>query len=314
MIFVTGATGHIGNNVVRELIRRNIPCELIIRKNGKAIEDINVIKHIGDIFDSTFLASILKKGDTLIHAAGVIDFKKKQKKESVIVNVEGTKIIADFCAKNQIRLVFVSSVDAINKPKNGDAIIEPSAFDLSKIKSHYAKSKALGAAYVLNLISQNQLEGSIVYPAAVIGIHDYKPSAAGKEIMKANKNHFLPYIHGGYNFIDVRDTAKAIVQAAILEINGTFILSAHERTIKSFYQTISEVTHKKKWTFWIPVFFAKFGALFLKDYSIVMIDAIQENYHYVNRRMIELLGVSPIPFEQTVQDTIEWFKSIEKRR
>ena len=309
MIYITGATGHIGNNVVREFITMNIPCELIIRREGKAIEDIDVKRHIGDIFDESFLASVLKSGDTLIHAAGVIDFKKKQKNESTKVNVEGTKIIAEFCAKNQVRLVFVSSVDAINKPKNGDPIYEPSSFDLSKIKSHYAKAKAYGAAYVLNLLNSNQLQGAIVYPAAVIGVHDYKPSAAGKEIMKANKNRFLPYIHGGYNFIDVRDTAKAIFQAAVREVNGTFILSAHEQTIKSFYQTISEVTNQKKWMFWIPVFFARFGALFLKDYSVVMIDAIQENYHYVNRPMVEILGVEPIPFMKTVQDTIAWFES-----
>lgn len=308
MIYITGATGHIGNNVVREMINRRIPCEVLVRKNGEAIKDLPVAIHIGDIFNDDFLSRHLKPGDTLIHVAGVIDLTKKQRNESTYVNVEGTKMIADFCSNHQIHLVYVSSVDAINKPNNSDPIYEPSEFDFSKIKSHYAKSKAEGTAYILSLMNQKRLKGSIVYPSAVIGPDDYKPSAAGKEIMKAHSHHFLPFISGGYNFIDVRDTAKAICEAAVRKTEGSFILSAHEKSIKEFYQTIGKVTNQKKWMFWIPSFFARFGTVFLKDYSNVMIDAILENYHYVNKRMVDILKITPIPFEQTVRDTIAWFE------
>ncbi len=308
MIYITGATGHIGNNVAREMIKRQIPCELLVRRTGEAIKDLPVAIHIGDIFNVEFLNMHVKECDTLIHVAGVIDLTKKQRNESTYVNVEGTKLIADYCLNHQVHLVYVSSVDAINKPNNSDPIYEPSAFDLSKVKSHYAKSKAEGTAYILSLMNQGLLKGSVVYPSAVIGPDDYKPSAAGKEIIKAVNNRFLPYITGGYNFIDVRDTAKAICEAAVRKVEGSFILSAHEKSIKEFYQTIGQVTKRKKWMFWIPSIFARIGTLFLKDYTNVMIDAILENYHYVNKRMVEILNITPIPFEQTVRDTINWFE------
>jgi len=179
MIYITGATGHIGNNVVREFIKNDTPCELLLRKLGKAIEGLPVLSHIGDIFHDDFLKSHLKSGDVLIHCAGVIDLTKRLKDESTFVNIQGTFTIVDFCVENHIRLIYVSSVDAINKPKNSDPIFEPNAFDLSKIKSHYAKAKAEGTAYVQDKINQGLLKGAIVYPSAVIGVHDYKPSAAG---------------------------------------------------------------------------------------------------------------------------------------
>jgi dihydroflavonol-4-reductase len=307
MIYITGATGHIGNNALRAFIQEKTPCELLLRKISPAIEDLNVTYHIGDIFSHEFLDQHLKPNDTLIHCAGVIDLTKRLRNESDLVNIEGTYKIVDYCTLHQIRLVYVSSVDAINKPKNTDPILEPTFFDLSKIKSHYAKSKALGTAYVLDKLNQGLLEGAIVYPAAVIGPHDYKPSAAGKEIMKAYRKPILPYIKGGYNFIDVRDVAKAIYHVSVYSMDGSYILAAHEHTIKEFYQTIAKVSNRSKLIIGFPRFIAKFGAIFFKDISNVMIDAILENYHYVNDRMVQLLKINPIPFKETVRDTIEWF-------
>jgi len=90
---------------------------------------------------------------------------------------------------------------------------------------------------------------------------------------------------------------------------GSYILAAHEHTIKEFYQMIAKISNQNKILIGFPRFIAKFGALFFKDISNVMIDAVQENYHYVNQRMVKHLKVEPIPFEETVRDTIEWFQN-----
>jgi dihydroflavonol-4-reductase len=307
MVLITGATGHIGNNLVRVFIEHMVPCRLLLRRLGPALEGLAVDYVIGDIFNPDFLLENVHQGDVLIHVAGVIDLNRKNRHDSDAVNVDGTKIIADYCALHHVRLIYVSSVDAINKPSNGDPIVEPDHFDFSKIKSHYAKAKAHGTAYVLNLINKGCLKGAIVYPSAVIGINDFKPSAAGKQIMKACNKKILPYIKGGYNFIDVRDTALALFRIAVHDLDGSFILASNERTIKEFYNAIRTVSDHKQYLLPVPNFLAKFGSLFFKDISYVMIDALAENYHYVNQRMIEVLKIDPIPFETTVKDTIEWF-------
>ena len=307
MYIMTGATGHIGNNVLRTFIDHQIPCKVLLRKLGPALEGLTFDYAIGDIFDITFLAAHVQAGDTFIHVAGVIDLTKKNRQASEDTNVKGSKIIADFCHTHHVRLIYVSSVDAINKPVNGDPIYEPTHFDIAKIKSHYAKSKATGTAYVLDLMNNQQLQGAIVYPSAVIGIHDYKPSAAGIQLIKAAKRRILLYIKGGYNFIDVRDTALAIYKIAVNQKSGGYILAGHEVTIKDFYQTIASVSQRKKFLVYVPAFIARASTWFLINVSKVMIDAIQENYHYVNDKMIQDLDIIPRPFTETVSDTLHWF-------
>jgi dihydroflavonol-4-reductase len=309
MIFITGATGHIGNNLVRVFIEHQTPCRLLLRRLGPALDNLDIDYVIGDIFDPAFLKQHIQPKDTLIHVAGVIDLTAKYRLDSDKVNVEGTKIIANFCAENDVTLIYVSSVDCINKPSRNALIHEPNNFHIETIKSHYAKAKAQGTAYVLHLINQNTLKGAIVYPSAVIGIHDYKPSAAGNQMMIAYKRRILPYIKGGYNFIDVRDVAAALYHIVTKPILGSFILSAHEVTIKEFYQVIARFADHRKWIIPVPNFLAKFGALFLKSVSNVMIDAVEENYHYDHSRMKSELHIEPRSFEATVQDTIEWFKN-----
>ncbi len=307
MVIITGATGHIGNNVVRTFIEHQITCKLLLRRLGPALEGLKIDYAIGNIFDPSFLSLYVHEGDTFIHIAGVIDLTKKNRQASEDTNVQGSQVIADYCATHKVHLVYVSSVDAINKPNNGEIIHEPTEFDIAKIKSHYAKSKATGTAYVLDLINDQHLYWAIVYPSAVIGVHDYKPSAAGLQVYKALKHPILPYIKGGYNFIDVRDTSMAIYQIAMNKSMGSFILSGHEMSIKGFYQTINRVTNRHIPLMYIPILLARVGTLFMKNISNVMLDALLENYHYDNHKMVHELGVQPRPFEETVLDLIQWF-------
>ncbi len=308
MIYLSGATGHIGNNTARYFLAHNIEITLLIRTVQPAIEDLPFPTLKGNLFSDQFLDSILHEGDVFIHMAGVIDLSKKIRSQAEFVNVTGTERIVDACVRHGVFLIFASSVDAINKPLTNTLISEPDGFDIDALKSHYSKSKAKGTAYVLDALSKGILHGAIVYPSAVIGINDFKPSAAGRQIYKASKHWLLPKIKGGYNFVDVVDCAAAIYHIATRRIEGSFILAGHEKTLNDVYQTIKAITHKKKWILPVPTVFAYVGCLFLKHITPVMIDALRENYHYDTSRMKSVLGVQPKAFEQTLKETIEWFE------
>lgn len=312
MFVVTGATGHIGNAFVRLLIEKNEPVKLLLRKPGKATENLSVPVAYGDIFDRDFLSREVHKGDIFVHLAGLIDLTNQMKKEMIQVNDVGTKIITDFCFQNQIKLVYTSSVDAIYKKTPKQRVTEPTAFypELLK-KSTYSMTKAAGTAYVLNKITNEQMNAVILYPSAVFGIHDYKPSAVGKEIRSLiNKSVFF-YFAGGYDFIDVRDTAMAIYQAAIKPVKGSYILSGHPVTIRTFFEEIAKNMNHKVHFIRIPVSLARIGAIFLPDVSQMMVDALVDNYNYCNDRMRQDLLPELIPFSQSVQETIHWFRENE---
>jgi dihydroflavonol-4-reductase len=308
MYVLTGATGHIGNTLARLLLDRQEPFKILARQTGPALEGLSADIRLGDIFDPAFLAREVHSGDIFIHLAGLIDLTNKKVEESFRINRDGTKIIADFCLANHVRLIFASSVDAIEKTGKSSLVTEPVAFHPEAFKSVYAASKAAGTAHVLDLMETKGLDAVILYPSAVIGINDFKPSAAGKEIRNCFSKRLFFYIRGGYNFIDVRDCAMAIWQAGVKHAHGSYILSGHPVTIREFFLEIAKTLHRKIYLVRVSVLLARIGAIFMHDISEMMVDALIDNYNYSNERMQRDLLPALTPFSVTVKDTVEWLQ------
>jgi len=304
MIIVTGATGHIGNTVVRNLLFHDLEVKVLIRKMDDALKDLPIEIQIGDVFDDDFLDAHITSGDILIHSVGYIDLLNKDRLKSFRVNYWGTKKIVDICIEKKVRLVYISSVDAITKRKKG-FVSEPERIEPKVMKSNYAISKALATEYVLEKMSQG-LNAIILYPSAVIGINDFKPSAAGREILSVLRHKYVFALRGGYNFIDVRDVAEAIYQAAITNKKDHIILSGYDKTIKELYHSIERASNTHKIIIPLPTLLVRLAVIFTPKYSQMMISTIQENYHYDNHKMRTYLLPSLIPFEKTMADTIKW--------
>jgi len=152
------------------------------------------------------------------------------------------------------------------------------------------------------------LNGIVLYPSAVIGIHDYKPSAAGREILHAIKHRCLFSLRGGYNFIDVEDVSRAIYQAARIKKIDHMILSGQDITVKELFKAIKNISGTRKFIVTLPTWLVRFAIIFSKKYSQMMITTIQENYHYDHTNMIDILRVTPKPFEQTLRETMIWLQ------
>ncbi len=312
MIFITGATGHIGNNLVRLLVAEGRPCKLLQRQSGPALADLGVEAIEGDIFDPDFLGCHVNPGDTLVHIAALIDLKNKYPELSDQVNNLGTRAIIDFCQARGVRLIHTSSVDCIDRSQNQPLVGEPDDIYPEHLKSNYAISKAKGTKYLLDKIRKEEMDAVILYPSAVIGPHDYKPSAAGMEIMKAMNKRLIFYIKGGYNFIDVGDCARAILACIDKSVRGQYILANHNATIKEFYREICVVANHKPVFLPVPGLLARAFVFLIPRFSKVMIDAILDNYRYDNSLMRRDLLEAPTPFPETVANTIAWFTDRHK--
>lgn len=311
MYIVTGATGHIGNNVVRYLLSRGLKVKVLIRKMDQSLQGLDLEIAISQTFDYAFLNQEINASDIIIHCAAYLDLMNKSLVTSYRTNVQLTKRMVDIAINKKNRFVYLSSVDVIQKSKRG-LIKEPLSLDVKKSKSYYKTTKSIATSYVYQAL-QHGLNGIILYPAAVTGIHDYKPSAAGREILNVLRHKIIFSIHGGYNFIDVLDVASACYQASIMSINDHIILSGHEITIKGLYETIEKITKTRKIIIPLPLFIVRLAILFSRTYSQMMISTIQENYHYDNHKMKEVLGIAPTPLNQTLSNTITWLKENDKR-
>jgi len=95
MFIVTGATGHIGNTVVKHLLAHHLEVKVLIRKMDEALKDLPIDIHIGDVFDDVFLDAHISSDDIVIHSAGYIDLLNKDRLLSFRTNYWGTKKIVD---------------------------------------------------------------------------------------------------------------------------------------------------------------------------------------------------------------------------
>jgi dihydroflavonol-4-reductase len=159
------------------------------------------------------------------------------------------------------------------------------------------------------------MDACILYPSAVIGINDFKPSAAGEEILSTMHKKFFFYIDGGYNFIDVTDVAQLTLLSINQHVIGSVILGGYNISIHQLYREINRVLHKKALYIPVPKWLAIFYSKFSKRFPEVMLQAVFDNYDYDLSKMHELFLYPLKPINQTIEDTVLWIqKNFDKQK
>ena len=309
MYVVTGATGHIGNTIVKHFVNANKDVRVLVRRIDDSIKDLNVEYKIGSVFEEKFLAENIYKGDTVIHLAGLIDIKNKLKEETYRINYLGTKLLADLCLRKGVkRFIYFSSTDVLEKNKNGDFIKEPLDLDPDKQHSNYGHSKSLATKYLLDLQkSQDKMSIVILYPSAVIGINDFKPSYVGKVICDVIDNKPQFSINGGYNFVDVEDIARFTTLIADDQNSDSYILSGTQVSVEQLYKALNKVLNKEKKITKIPFWIVKLSIPFVPYLSKFTIDTLQDKSKYDCSKAIKR-GYSITPFIKTIEKTVNFHK------
>lgn len=326
---VTGASGHIGNVLVRDLISKNYEVKAFVLKNENVdyLKELNVEICYGDVRDLESLKEAFRGADVVFHLAGIIDIGTVNKKFIYSVNVGGTKNVLQACREEKVKkLVYTSSVHAIPEKSKDEIITETKDFSEDKVKGIYAKTKAEATKYLLENVSKdldNNPEIIIVHPSGVIGPYEYIPSNLGQLVIDCANKKIGAYLDGGYNFVDVRDVANGVVLAAEKGKNGEcYILAGHKVSVKELMKKIEAVTKVKIPTFKIARWFA-YATGFLSEiyYKIVKqkplftsyaVYTLGTNCNFSNEKAEKELGYTIRPIDETIKDTVDWFKEIGK--
>lgn len=313
---ITGGTGHIGNNLIRKInqkfpevevlafVRRENPKELVGAKYTPVLQELN----------KENFEKLIEKEDIVVHLAGVIDLKNNKKELTYNINFLLAKDVADVCLEKGVkRFVYVGSVDAIYREGDGE-IKEPEKYYPDKMEGNYGITKALASEYVLNLIENNlDFNAVMVLPTAVIGVNDYKPSAAGKIILDTLRGKAELGIKGGYNFVDVEDVANAILTLCQTENRGQYILSGNNVSVKELYGKINDYKGLKKKPIIIPTWIARLACPFVNVLNKITLKALLDSHNYSCQRASEDFGYKPTEVDKTVQKTIDWFEENQEK-
>ena len=314
---LTGANGHIGNNLVRYILEQDSNAEIVAllrKKSDISLNGLNVKIVQGDITSESFLSENIFDNDIVISMAGVIDLKNNKKEETDKINYQAVVTLVKVTEKRKnIRFILVGSVDGVYKEKGIDKIYEPTDFYPDLVLGNYGKSKARAMKFVLDKIKlDSSFNGAIAIPSAVIGVFDYKPSAVGKVVLGVINNKAEFGIKGGYNFVSVRDVAKGIYLLANSDKRDVYFISGENKTVKEMYLTLNGIAKVNHKVIIVPLFLAKLFSVFVPVLSKITLKALTDPHNYQNDKIKKDLGLNFTPIDKTFSETVNWFKENKK--
>jgi len=331
MIVVTGATGHIGNVLVRELLKRSQTVRAIVLPeddlrplSGLDIETVN-----GDVTDRTSLEAPFKGADCVFHLAGIISIMPGMKTILEKVNIEGTRNVVEACRNAGVRrLIYTSSIHAIAEPPQGTVIDESQPFKPESVVGDYAWSKARASLLLLEEASKGGLAVIICCPTGVIGPYDYNVSNIGQLIMDFDSGHLKSYVSGAYDFVDVRDVANGLILASAKGKSGrVYFLSGAQVHVPELMRELAKDIGKPAPTYRIPALLARSAGVLASVYyrlvkrkpvfTAYSIDVLDSNSLVSSARARRELDFTSRPWQESIRDHVAWFREqgmISKRK
>lgn len=320
MIAVTGATGHIGNVLVRKLLTRGKKVRAIVPpfEDTKPLEGLNVEIIEGDVRNIGALHKAFHGAEIVYHLAGIITISSGNDDFLYQVNVEGTKNVVDACLKNQVkRMVYISSVHALKEPPQGTIIDETCSYDPECARGSYDRSKAMASLEVLKGIDKG-LNAVLICPSGVIGPCDYKISQMGHLIINFMKRDVKARVDGAYDFVDVRDVAEGMILACEKGKCGSYVLSGEQISVQDLFLELEKSTGVKspqlKVPLWLVKMLSKISPMYYKVtgkeplFTSYSIDVLNSNSQISCAKAGSELDYSPRPIRESIKDSVEWIK------
>lgn len=313
---VTGATGLLGNSVVRALLSGGDEVRVLTRStsDSRPLAGLDVEITRGDIRQADAVRRACQGIDAVIHAAAHVHIGWTQAELHREINVEGTRNVAGGALQAGARLVYVSSINALGLGRLDAPADEDSPLP-GIVECPYVLSKRQAERVVLDHCGRG-LPGSIVNPSLMFGPWDWKPSSGQMLLEVAKGTPIAP--RGAANFCDVRDVAAGCILAARRGESGRrYVLGAHNATYLELWQRMARVAGVAPPRFrmgpivrmcgrvggdlWARVT-GKEGAV-----NSAVIGLSEQSHCFSSARAERELGYSIRPLDETLADTWNWF-------
>jgi dihydroflavonol-4-reductase len=320
-VLVTGATGHIGNNLCRILAEDNRPIRAMVRSTSPTsiLRDVGVETVEANLLVPESLEDAMDDCDVVFHAAAVYrTWSDNPELEIIKPAVEGTRNVLEAARKKNVRkIIYASSVVAIG---GGDSFDhgrnEDDWNDDATLPYNIAKTRAEKLAHEL----ADELDLNVIYvlPGMVLGPNDFKITPSNG-LVRDFLNGKIPFFYdSAFTIVDVRDVARGMLLAEQHGQRGErYILGGQQVTVKELFDQLAEMTTRSAPAMKLGAGTAKVSSYPMKWLSKlfgnepmitpeIVEDQFGKYHNFSSAKAIEKLGYEHRSLLRVLEDSINW--------
>jgi len=238
-ILLTGGTGFLGSHILNALLSNGYK-NIVVLSRSVIQSDHEHVRYVqSDILDVFKLDEILENIDCVIHAAAIVSFQKKHRREMFAVNVEGTSNLVNLALDHKIKnFIHISSTAAIGKNLDDSMISEKTKWSNKLPHTQYALSKYMAEKQVWRGYAEG-LPVYIINPSLILGKGDWNSGTSGFFSRIAAGLSYYPT--GSNGLVSAEDISRFV--CLLLEQNAfgeRYIVSAINMSYKELFGQIAK--------------------------------------------------------------------------
>ncbi|MFP4059160.1 MAG: NAD-dependent epimerase/dehydratase family protein [Bacteroidota bacterium] len=315
--FVTGASGFLGINLIRQLLKDNWDVVAFHRpsSNIKYLESFDIKRVQGDLTDyASIHDNMPERVDAVFHTAAITRLGAKHHEKQYIVNVTGTKNMLH-CAmeKKAGRFIYTSSISSYGVYDFD--ITEKTPANINEKSCNYYNYTKYLAEKEVKKAAENGLHAVILNPCRIIGPYDTRNWI--NLIKMVRDNYFLMVPRGVGMICHVDDIARAHLSAAEKGIPGeNYLLGGERASFKDLINVTIKILNRKPLMYLVPAWLLNFVG-YLSSACALVLDAdpgltiekarlFNANVTCNYQKAIQQLDYQVSPVEKTIRDSCEW--------
>ncbi|MCP4139881.1 MAG: NAD-dependent epimerase/dehydratase family protein [Chloroflexi bacterium] len=248
---VTGANGHLGNNLVRALLNNGEQVRASVRnpENNIPFEGLDCEIVQADLMDKDSLLRALEGVHTLYQVAAVFKHWAPNPQADIIEpNLQGTRNILEAAASQGVeRIVYVSSEVTLD---HNIVPVDESTWRSEFHNNPYVQSKTESEQLAWRLAKELDLDMVSILPGAILGPNCFNLTPTMAYLQLVLDDGVFVDVNFPFTFVDARDVATGMIAAAEKGRRGERYLLVTEEPVQT--QQIIKLAQKRNPSLKIP--------------------------------------------------------------
>ncbi len=311
----------IGGNIARTLVSAGIPVRGLKRPDSPTwhLEDVPIEWIVGDVMSRPSLVAAMKGCQILFHAAAHYPRHSNDLPGDMRRAITGLRNVLTAAGEADIeKTVYTSSLTTIGPPGEPDRLADERDWYLpGSTRSAYFEVKYAMEMHVFYAVATG-FPAVVVNPTVVLGPGDVKPTT-GALLVAVAKRQVPVWVPATVNVVDVRDVAAA--QVAAIEhgqVGERYVLGGHNVSLRRALTLAANLAGVRP-----PgrsVSLKLLGTLVRLGEAVGRLPLLpplplehaktMQQWRPLNTEKAQnALGLRPRPLEETVRDSLAWFRA-----